>query len=83
MPVSRGGETVYVVSMEKNFHVHCYKCEDCETVLSHSSEGAGTTTRGCYPLAGRLFCFECNAISARYLGEEPKAVYGKQISTEL
>ncbi|KAI7698053.1 Lipoma-preferred partner -like protein, partial [Sarcoptes scabiei] len=49
-------ETVRVVAMDKSFHVSCYKCEDCDLLLSSEVEG-----RGCYPLDNHILCRGCNA----------------------
>ena len=54
MPTTESGETVHIVSMHKNFHVECYRCEDCGASLS--SEGG----HGCYPLGKHLLCQDCN-----------------------
>jgi len=54
MPTNDRGETVHIVSMQKNFHVHCYKCEDCGILLSNE-EG-----RGCFPIGDHLLCQRCN-----------------------
>ncbi|KAK3699698.1 hypothetical protein QZH41_014674 [Actinostola sp. cb2023] len=49
-------ETVRIVSMNKDFHVKCYKCEDCQRQLSSDKGGSG-----CYPLDDHLYCQDCNA----------------------
>ncbi|XP_065061601.1 lipoma-preferred partner homolog [Rhopilema esculentum] len=54
LPENEKGETVHIVSMQKNFHVACYKCEDCGILLSSE------TGQGCYPLDGHLLCQLCN-----------------------
>jgi len=54
LPENEKGETVHIVSMQKNFHVNCYRCEDCSILLS-SEDG-----QGCYPLDGHLLCQTCN-----------------------
>lgn len=54
MPTNDRGETVHIVSMQKNFHVHCYKCQDCDVLLSNE-EG-----RGCFPIGDHLLCQRCN-----------------------
>lgn len=54
LPSNDRGETVHIVSMQKNFHVQCYKCEDCGVLLSNE-EG-----RGCYPIGDHLLCQRCN-----------------------
>jgi len=72
MPSNERGETVHIVSMQKNFHVECYKCEDCGELLS-SEEG-----RGCYPLDGHLLCQRCNGIRVQGDGRS-----NEPLSTEL
>lgn len=47
-------ETVRVVSMDKDFHVDCYICEDCGIQLTDEPD------KRCYPLAGRLLCRSCH-----------------------
>lgn len=44
MPKSGEEETVRVVALDRSFHLHCYKCEDCGLLLRSEQEG-----RGCYP----------------------------------
>ncbi|XP_057304257.1 lipoma-preferred partner homolog isoform X2 [Hydractinia symbiolongicarpus] len=75
MPSNEQGETVHIVSMQKNFHVECYKCEDCAVLLS-SDEG-----RGCYPLDGHLLCQRCNGV--RMQNESKRASKSSSQSTEL
>ncbi|XP_037809574.1 LIM domain-containing protein jub [Lucilia sericata] len=54
-PVEGTDETVRVVSMDKDFHVDCYICEDCGMQLTDEPD------KRCYPLDGRLLCRSCNA----------------------
>ena len=59
MPAPESGETVHIVSMQKNFHVECYRCEDCGVSLS-SDDG-----NGCYPLNKHLYCQLCNKVRVK------------------
>lgn len=47
-------ETVRVVSMDKDFHVDCYVCEQCGMQLTDEPE------KRCYPYEGRLMCRNCH-----------------------
>ncbi|KAJ8287808.1 hypothetical protein COCON_G00004670 [Conger conger] len=53
-------ETVRVVALEKNFHLKCYRCEDCARPLSIEAD-----TDGCYPLDGRILCMKCHTLRAK------------------
>nr|AAI60748.1 LOC100158313 protein [synthetic construct] len=53
-------ETVRVVALEKNFHMMCYKCEDCSCPLSIEADDAG-----CFPLDGHVLCKKCHTVRAR------------------
>ncbi|XP_060582504.1 Wilms tumor protein 1-interacting protein homolog [Ruditapes philippinarum] len=53
-PVEGTEETVRVVSMEKNFHVDCYHCEDCHIQLTDEPD------KRCYPLDDHLYCHMCH-----------------------
>ena len=65
-------ETVRIVAMDKSFHVHCYKCEDCGVSLSSNAENAG----GCFPLDDHILCKSCNIQRIR------KLVTGQEASNE-
>jgi hypothetical protein len=56
VPETGKTETVRVVALDRSFHVACYKCEDCDLLLSSEAEG-----RGCYPLDDHILCRSCNA----------------------
>ncbi|XP_028833999.1 zyxin [Denticeps clupeoides] len=53
-------ETVRVVALEKNFHLKCYRCEDCSRPLSIEADADG-----CYPLNGRILCMKCHTSRAK------------------
>lgn len=55
MPTPGQEETVRVVALDRSFHIDCYRCVDCNLLLSSEEEG-----RGCYPLDNDVLCKQCN-----------------------
>jgi len=53
-PVEGTEETVRVVSMDKDFHIDCYICENCGMQLTDEQD------KRCYPFEGRLMCRACH-----------------------
>ncbi|KAJ6219263.1 hypothetical protein RDWZM_005075 [Blomia tropicalis] len=51
VPLEGSEETVRVVSMDKDYHIDCYICEDCNVQLTDGT---------CYPLNGHLLCKACH-----------------------
>ncbi|KAK6623228.1 hypothetical protein RUM43_009080 [Polyplax serrata] len=65
-------ETVRVVSMDKDFHVDCYICEDCGMQLTDEPD------KRCYPLEGRLLCRACHIV--RISGDPRQQLQGVSAS---
>ncbi|KAJ8390377.1 hypothetical protein AAFF_G00107710 [Aldrovandia affinis] len=61
MPAPGQEETVRIVALDRDFHVHCYRCEDCGSPLSEGDN------QGCYPLDGHVLCKNCNTIRIQAL----------------
>ncbi|XP_075427145.1 lipoma-preferred partner isoform X2 [Ascaphus truei] len=55
MPAPGQEETVRIVALDRDFHVQCYRCEDCGSLLSEGEN------QGCYPLDGQILCKACNS----------------------
>ncbi|XP_033820806.1 lipoma-preferred partner [Periophthalmus magnuspinnatus] len=55
MPAPGQEETVRIVALDRDFHVQCYRCEDCGSLLSEGEN------QGCYPLDGHVLCKNCNS----------------------
>ncbi|XP_070767724.1 zyxin isoform X1 [Enoplosus armatus] len=60
IPAAGSEETVRVVALDKNFHLKCYRCEDCGRPLSIEAD-----ENGCYPLDGRILCMKCHTQRAK------------------
>uniref|UniRef100_A0A8C7KFU7 LIM domain containing preferred translocation partner in lipoma n=1 Tax=Oncorhynchus kisutch TaxID=8019 RepID=A0A8C7KFU7_ONCKI len=54
MPAPGQEETVRIVALDRDFHVQCYRCEDCGSLLSEGDN------QGCYPLDTHVLCKSCN-----------------------
>ncbi|XP_044525444.1 lipoma-preferred partner [Gracilinanus agilis] len=61
MPAPGQEETVRIVALDRDFHVQCYRCEDCGGLLSEGDN------QGCYPLDGHILCKTCNSARIRVL----------------
>ncbi|XP_066476082.1 lipoma-preferred partner [Tiliqua scincoides] len=61
MPAQGQEETVRIVALDRDFHVQCYRCEDCGGLLSEGDN------QGCYPLDGHILCKTCNSARIQVL----------------
>ncbi|XP_032081119.1 lipoma-preferred partner, partial [Thamnophis elegans] len=55
MPAQGQEETIRIVALDRDFHVLCYRCEDCGGLLSEGDN------QGCYPLDDHILCKGCNS----------------------
>ncbi|XP_070574738.1 Wilms tumor protein 1-interacting protein homolog isoform X2 [Ptychodera flava] len=67
-------ETVRVVSMNKDFHVECYRCEECGIELTDEPE------KWCYPFEDHLLCHACHIsklqeLQQPYSSPQPEPYY--------
>jgi len=55
--VPRKGETKVqkLRALGKDFHLQCFKCEDCSLVLK-----PGTPGKECWPIKNHILCYKCN-----------------------
>lgn len=53
-PAEGTNETIRVVSMEKDFHVECFCCDECNIELNDEPKNR------CYPLGNKLLCYGCH-----------------------
>ncbi|NXI51558.1 LIMD1 protein, partial [Chloroceryle aenea] len=68
LPSEGSDETIRVVSMDKDYHVECYHCEDCGMELN-DEDG-----HRCYPLDEHLLCHSCHLKHIEN-GTTPATVY--------
>ena len=67
MPNPHQGEAVRVVVLGRSFHVNCYRCEDCEILLSSEKQG----NNGCCLLDNRALCKNCNTLRIQEITTYP------------
>ncbi|XP_075403343.1 LIM domain-containing protein 1 isoform X1 [Tenrec ecaudatus] len=68
LPPEGSDETIRVVSLDRDYHVECYHCEDCGLELN-DEDG-----HRCYPLEDHLFCHSCH-VKRLERGPSPAALH--------
>ncbi|XP_065176058.1 thyroid receptor-interacting protein 6-like [Sycon ciliatum] len=58
LPEKGESESKMLVFLDKNYHICCFKCQDCSCSL-RASDGEG---EGCFPFQGALLCRTCNQL---------------------
>ncbi|UJR26863.1 hypothetical protein I4U23_008174 [Adineta vaga] len=57
LPNNGQEETIRIVALDRNYHVECYRCEQCNVKF--------TTDEGCYPIDDHVLCLQCNRLYSR------------------
>ncbi|CAF0782119.1 unnamed protein product [Adineta ricciae] len=57
LPGNGQEETIRIIALDRNYHVECYRCENCKVQF--------TTTEGCYPIDDYVLCLQCNRLYSR------------------
>jgi len=45
--------------MEKDFHLDCFVCEECNVSLNNGGGGEGQKQK-CFPIGDKLLCYDCH-----------------------